>query len=52
MAKITGIGGVFFKSTGDHKRLSEWYASNLGLQLEDSGDGESPSFLVISSSDS
>ena len=37
MAKITGIGGVFFKSTGDHKKLSEWYASNLGLQLEDWG---------------
>lgn len=37
MAKITGIGGVFFKSTGDHKKLSDWYASNLGLQLEDWG---------------
>ena len=37
MARITGIGGVFFKSTGDHKKLSEWYASNLGLQLEDWG---------------
>src|SRR5688572_22404166 len=37
MAKITGIGGVFFKSTGDHKKLSEWYASNLGLPLEDWG---------------
>jgi hypothetical protein len=35
MARITGIGGVFFKSTGDHKKLSEWYASNLGLQLEE-----------------
>jgi len=23
MAKVTGIGGVFFKSTGDHKKLSE-----------------------------
>jgi len=37
MARITGIGGVFFKSTGDHKKLSEWYASNLGLQLENWG---------------
>ena len=37
MAKITGIGGVFFKSTGDHKKLAAWYASNLGLQLEDWG---------------
>ena len=34
MAKVTGIGGVFFKSTGDHKKLAEWYSHNLGLQLE------------------
>jgi predicted enzyme related to lactoylglutathione lyase len=34
MAKITGIGGVFFKSTNDHKKLAEWYSQNLGLQLE------------------
>ena len=34
MAKVTGIGGVFFKSTGDHKKLAEWYGTNLGLQLE------------------
>lgn len=34
MAKVTGIGGVFFKSTGDHKKLAEWYRENLGLQLE------------------
>jgi len=34
MARITGIGGVFFKSTGDHKQLAEWYRVNLGLELE------------------
>lgn len=34
MARVTGIGGVFFKSTGDHKRLAAWYQKNLGLQLE------------------
>ena len=34
MAKVTGIGGVFFKSTTDHKRLADWYRQNLGLQLE------------------
>ena len=34
MAKVTGIGGVFFKSTDDHKRLAEWYRDNLGLQFE------------------
>lgn len=34
MAKVTGIGGVFFKSTGDNKKLAEWYNKNLGMQLE------------------
>ena len=34
MAKVTGIGGVFFKSTEDHKKLAEWYSHNLGVQLE------------------
>jgi predicted enzyme related to lactoylglutathione lyase len=37
MARVTGIGGVFFKSTSDHKRLAAWYRDNLGLQLEDWG---------------
>ena len=34
MAKVTGIGGVFFKSKGDHKALMAWYAKHLGLSLE------------------
>ena len=34
MAKVTGIGGVFFKSTGDHQKLAEWYSHNLGIPLE------------------
>ena len=34
MAKVTGIGGVFFKSTQDHEKLAEWYRQNLGLQFE------------------
>ena len=34
MAKVTGIGGVFFKSTSDHKKLGEWYSQNLGIQVE------------------
>jgi predicted enzyme related to lactoylglutathione lyase len=37
MAKVTGIGGVFFKSTNDHKKLAEWYRENLGIQLESWG---------------
>jgi predicted enzyme related to lactoylglutathione lyase len=37
MARVTGIGGVFFKSTGDHKALAAWYEKNLGLELESFG---------------
>jgi predicted enzyme related to lactoylglutathione lyase len=34
MARITGIGGVFFKSKTDHKQLAAWYERHLGLRLE------------------
>lgn len=34
MAKVTGIGGVFFKATGDHKALAAWYQKHLGITLE------------------
>jgi predicted enzyme related to lactoylglutathione lyase len=37
MAKITGIGGVFFKSRNDNASLAAWYRDNLGLALEDFG---------------
>jgi predicted enzyme related to lactoylglutathione lyase len=37
MAKVTGIGGVFFKSTGDSAALAAWYQKHLGLRLEDWG---------------
>ena len=37
MAKVTGIGGVFFKGTNDHAALAEWYRDHLGLQLESWG---------------
>lgn len=37
MARITGIGGVFFKSKSDHKQLAAWYARHLGLKLEEWG---------------
>jgi predicted enzyme related to lactoylglutathione lyase len=39
MAKVTGIGGVFFKSTRDHKALADWYAKNLGIPIEPSFGG-------------
>ncbi len=37
MAKVTGIGGVFFKSKGDHTALAAWYREHLGMALEDFG---------------
>lgn len=37
MPKITGIGGVFFKSKSDHKALAAWYQRHLGLALEEWG---------------
>lgn len=37
MAKITGIGGVFFKSTGDNAALAAWYQQHLGMPLADFG---------------
>jgi predicted enzyme related to lactoylglutathione lyase len=37
MAKVTGIGGVFFKARSDDKALAAWYKTHLGLVLEDFG---------------
>jgi predicted enzyme related to lactoylglutathione lyase len=37
MAKVTGIGGVFFKSTGDRAALAAWYQQHLGMALSDFG---------------
>jgi hypothetical protein len=37
MARITGIGGVFFKSKGDRAALAAWYQKHLGMPLEDFG---------------
>ena len=34
MAKVTGIGGVFFKSRNDSAALAAWYQKHLGLALE------------------
>ena len=36
MKRVTGIGGVFFKSA-DPKRLAEWYRVHLGLNVEEWG---------------
>lgn len=37
MARVTGIGGVFFKSTGDRAAIAAWYQKHLGMPLEDFG---------------
>jgi predicted enzyme related to lactoylglutathione lyase len=36
MAKVTGVGGVFFKSR-DPKTLAVWYTTHLGIQTGDGG---------------
>jgi catechol 2,3-dioxygenase-like lactoylglutathione lyase family enzyme len=36
MAHITGVGGVFFKSS-DPKKLAAWYRDVLGVKVEDWG---------------
>jgi predicted enzyme related to lactoylglutathione lyase len=36
MARITGIGGIFFKAK-DPKALSAWYGDVLGIAIEDWG---------------
>jgi predicted enzyme related to lactoylglutathione lyase len=37
MARITGIGGVFFKSRSDNAALAAWYQKHLGIALESWG---------------
>ena len=37
MARVTGIGGVFFKSRNDAKALAAWYQEHLGITLDDWG---------------
>lgn len=37
MAKVTGIGGVFFKSGKDAKELTAWYEKHLGFNIEEWG---------------
>lgn len=37
MAKVTGIGGVFFKSRNDSGALAAWYQKHLGMPLESWG---------------
>lgn len=36
MKRVTGIGGVFFKST-DPKKTNEWYIKHLGIDVSEYG---------------
>jgi catechol 2,3-dioxygenase-like lactoylglutathione lyase family enzyme len=36
MKRVTGIGGIFFKSR-DPKQLGEWYRRHLGIEVEEWG---------------
>ena len=36
MKKVTGIGGIFFKSA-DPKKMNEWYEKHLGIPMADYG---------------
>jgi len=36
MKKVTGLGGVFFKSENP-QNMNEWYAKNLGLETSEYG---------------
>lgn len=53
MARVTGIGGVFFRSP-DPKALSAWYRDVLGLAVEDwggvlfRGGADGPPMTVLS----
>ena len=51
MAKVTGLGGIFFKAR-DPKALSAWYAQHLGFRIEEFGgtlffdDSTRPGYIV------
>ena len=48
MAKVLGVGGVFFKSP-DPKRLYDWYAKYLGMELGEWGTAYFPQNLPANS---
>jgi len=46
-ARVTGIGGVFFKAR-EPQKLAGWYREHLGIQLEPAGSGPTaPSFCAF-----
>jgi predicted enzyme related to lactoylglutathione lyase len=51
MKRVTGIGGIFFKSE-DPQKLYDWYERNLGIQREPHGQGASFEWRELRDSDS
>lgn len=39
MAKVTGIGGIFFLAKDSNEKLAKWYQEHLGILLEEWGGG-------------
>ena len=37
MARVTGVGGIFFKTRGDRAALAAWYQKHLGIPLKEFG---------------
>ena len=50
MKRVTGIGGVFFKSENP-QRLYEWYEKYLGIQRDSHGQGASFHWRELQASD-
>jgi catechol 2,3-dioxygenase-like lactoylglutathione lyase family enzyme len=53
MARVTGIGGIFFKSA-DIAKLGAWYRDHLGIEINENsanftwrGDDGSPGMTVL-----
>jgi predicted enzyme related to lactoylglutathione lyase len=48
MAKVLGVGGIFFKSP-DPKRLGEWYTKWLGMEVTEWGIAYDPKGMPANS---
>ncbi len=46
MQRITGIGGIFFRSDNP-KELTDWYVTHLGLDMKDDGFWSQPAGLTV-----
>ena len=51
MKRVTGIGGIFFKSENP-QRLYDWYENHLGIKREPHGQGASFEWRELRDGDS